>query len=102
MRNKKLENLIDHSLMISFVTLITIYALFIDDVRVLSFAVSYDTFVYASILCIMVIYLLDIIISSIAKNEYIFSFFFWADIFCLLSLIPDCAWIWNNIVGVPS
>jgi hypothetical protein len=50
----------------------------------------------------MVIYLIDIIISSIAKNDYIFSFFFWADILCLISLLPDCGWIWNNIVGVSN
>jgi hypothetical protein len=88
--------------MISFVTLITIYALFIDDVRVLSLPLSQDAIVYATILFVMVIYLIDIIISSIAKNDYIFSFFFWADILCLISLLPDCGWIWNNIVGVSN
>ena len=40
LRNQKLEKFIDHSIMISFVTLITIYALFIDDVRVLSLTLS--------------------------------------------------------------
>lgn len=102
MRNQKLEKFIDHSLIISLLTFITIYALFIDDVRVLAFAISNDVYVYASILLIMVIYLVDIVISCIAKNDYIFSFFFWADLLCLISLIPDCGWIWNNIVGVSN
>jgi hypothetical protein len=88
--------------MITFVTLITIYVLFIDDVRVLSLTLSQDAIVYATIIFVMVIYLIDIIISSIAKNDYIFSFFFWADILCFISLLPDCGWIWNNIVGVSS
>ena len=88
--------------MISFVTLITIYALFIDDVRVLSLDISHDAIIYATIIFVMVVYLIDIIISSIAKNDYLFSFFFWADILSFLSLLPDCGWIWNNIVGVSN
>jgi len=88
--------------MISFVTLITIYALFIDDVRVLSLDISQDAIIYATIIFVMVVYLIDIIISSIAKNDYLFSFFFWADILSFLSLLPDCGWIWNNIVGVSN
>ncbi len=58
--------------MISFVTLITIYALFIDDVRVLSLDISQDAIIYATIIFVMVVYLIDIIISSIAKNDYLF------------------------------
>ena len=88
--------------MISFVTLITIYALFIDDVRVLSLDIRQDAIIYATIIFVMVVYLIDIIISSIAKNDYLFSFFFWADILSFLSLLPDCGWIWNNIVGVSN
>jgi len=88
--------------MISFITLITIYALFIDDVRVIVFPMSNDFYVYASIIFIMAVYIIDIVISSIAKTEYIFSFFFWMDIVCFISLIPDCGWIWNLIIGVPS
>jgi hypothetical protein len=88
--------------MISFVTLITIYALFIDDVRVLSLDISQDAIIYATIIFVMVVYLIDIIISSIAKKDYLFSFFFWADILSFLSLLPDCGWIWNNIVGVSN
>ncbi len=83
-------------------TLITIYALFIDDVRVLSLDISQDAIIYATIIFVMVVYLIDIIISSIAKNDYLFSFFFWADILSFLSLLPDCGWIWNNIVGVSN
>ena len=85
-----------------FIKLITIYALFIDDVRVIVFPISNDVYVFASIIFIMVVYIVDIVISSIAKTEYLFSFFFWMDIICFISLIPDCGWIWNNIIGVPS
>jgi hypothetical protein len=88
--------------MISFITLITIYALFIDDVRVIVFSINNDAYVFASIIFIMAVYLIDIIISSIAKSEYLFSFFFWMDVVCFISLIPDCGWIWNNIIGVQS
>lgn len=89
-------------MMITFITIITIYALFIDDIRVIVLNINNDAYVYASIIFIMVVYFVDIVISSIAKTEYVLSFFFWMDIICFISLIPDCGWIWNNIIGVPT
>ena len=30
-----------------------------------------------------------------------FLFFFWSDVICFLSLIPDCGWIWQPLIGLP-
>jgi hypothetical protein len=73
-----------------------------DDIRILAFTNTYDYIFYGIILAIMALFLIEIVLSSIAKNDYFFSFFFWSDIVCFLSLIPDCGWIWQPIIGLPT
>lgn len=44
-------------------------------------------------------FLLEIILTSIAKENYFLSFFFWLDIVSTLSMIPDIGWLWDLIIG---
>lgn len=79
-------------------TLLTIYALFFDDIRIISFPKSADEVFFTLTLIVMITFTLEIIVSSYANPKYLFSFFFWLDIISTLSMIPECGWIWNPIV----
>jgi hypothetical protein len=80
-------------------TIITIYALYFDDLRILLFPKSHDDIFFGITLVGMICFALEIVLSSYAKPEYIFSFFFYLDMVSTVSMIPDCGWIWDAIVG---
>jgi hypothetical protein len=80
-------------------TVITIYALYFDDLRILLFPKSGDDVFFGITLIGMICFALEIVLASYAKPEYIFSFFFYLDFVSTVSMIPDCGWIWDAIVG---
>ena len=66
-RNKRIEKFVDHILTILFMILLTIYSLFMDDIRTLVFTNNYDFIFYIITLSIMAIFFIEILLSSIAK-----------------------------------
>ena len=68
----------------------------------LAFDKNKDDYFYGVTLVSMILFLVEIILASIAVEDYIFSFFFWLDLISTLSMIPDCGWIWFPIVGGDS
>lgn len=80
-------------------TIITIYALFFDDIRVLLFPQDADPVFYAITLFGLICFTIEIILASYAKEDYLLSFFFWLDIVSTLSMVPDIGWIWAPLIG---
>jgi hypothetical protein len=80
-------------------TIVTIYALFFDDLRILFVAKSVDDWFFGITLLGMICFALEIMLASYAIPDYIFSFFFYLDLVSTLSMIPDCGWIWDAIIG---
>ena len=94
--------IIDHWSFTTWMTILTIYALFGDDLRLLAFAKSADeTFYGISVVCLF-FFLAEVIAASFAKENYWLGFFFWLDVVATVSLIPDIGWIWDPIVGENS
>ena len=79
-------------------TLITIYALFFDDIRILAFHKDYDDLFYGITAASILLFTIEIILSSFAKPDYPFHFFFYLDIISTISMVPDCGWIWDLII----
>lgn len=73
-------------------TIITIYALFGDDIRVLSTDKDGDPYFWGLNIFCMVAFTLEIIVSSLAKHGYWNSFFFWLDVISTLSILLDIGW----------
>jgi hypothetical protein len=96
---KKVEKVLDHYITVGFMTLITVYALFFDDLRLLLFQKEDDDIFYGITLFGIVCFTLEILFSCWAKRDYYNTFFFWLDVISTLSMIPDCGWIWNLIIG---
>jgi hypothetical protein len=80
-------------------TIVTIYALFGDDIRALCFAKSADTVFYGLTITAMSLFMIEIVIASISKEDYFLSFYFWLDLVATLSLIFDIGWFWDAILG---
>jgi len=79
-----------------FMTLLTIYALFFDDIRILLFPKEIDDLFNALTLLTLSFFVLEIVLYSLARNDYLFSFFFWLDCVQAISLIFDVGWIFSN------
>ncbi len=80
-------------------TLVTFYALFFDDIRIVAFDKSKDDWFFGLTLFGMIAFAVEIFFASIAKEDYFPNFFFWLDLVSTLSMIPDCGWIWDPITG---
>ena len=95
---KKLAKFLYGTFMMLFMTILTIFALFASDIRVawLSLRIDFSFDVVETVL--FVIFALEIILLCYAKDDYMWSFFFWLDIVATLSLIEDIGFIFDNIL----
>ena len=82
-----------------FTTLITLYALFGDDIRMLSFTKAADSGFYILTAICMFFFMLEIVLCSIAREGYFLGFYFWLDLIATLSLLLDIGWFWNLLTG---
>jgi hypothetical protein len=78
-------------------TILTVFALFGDDIRVLAFSQREDDVFYGLSAVCLLFFLLELVLSSFAKPGYVWSFYFWLDLVATISLLPDIGWIWQLI-----
>lgn len=76
-------------------TLATLYALFADDINSLAFTKPADNYFYSLTTVVFVSFLVELILSCLAKDDYFMGFYFWLDLISTLSLIMDIGWIMN-------
>lgn len=93
---------LDSWFMSGLMTIITIYALFFDDIRILIIPKSVDDVFYAITSVALVLFLVEIILASLSKSGYFNSFFFWLDLVSTVSLIFDIGWIMDIILSGTS
>jgi len=96
---RKLEHFLENTYFVAFMTLITIYALFADDIRQLIPNKSVDDGFFTMASICLGFFTFEIILSCLAKPGYFLGFFFWLDIISTASLIFDIGWISNLIFG---
>jgi hypothetical protein len=80
-------------------TVITIYALLGDDLRIILSPKSSDIWFLIGTTISMIMFSIEIILASIAKEGYFNSFFFWLDLISTVSLFTDIEPIMNVITG---
>jgi hypothetical protein len=94
----RVREFIDGKYVTIVMTLVTLWALFGDDIRMAATDKPADLFFFISFLISLVLFFLELIVTSIVFNEYKYSFFFWLDVIATISLIPDVPWIWDNFI----
>jgi len=80
-------------------TLITVYALFFDDIRMIAFPAEKDDIFYGITLFGIIAFAVELIAGMVSIDDYTFGFFWWLDLVSTLSMIPDCGWIWEPLTG---
>jgi hypothetical protein len=80
-------------------TIITIYSLFTDDIRVIALPKHVDDLFYGLSSFAMLCFTVEISASVYAIDGYFGNFFFWLDVISTVTMIPDIGWLWMLIVG---
>lgn len=75
------------------INILTIYALWGDDIRLMGFSREADNYFNAVTIICLVLFTIEIILSIIVKKEYWNSFFFWLDTLSTITLLLDITWI---------
>ena len=70
-------------------TIITIYALFGDDIRMLFFTREADYVFFDLTYLAFASFMVELLLSCVAKEDYLWGFYFWLDLLSTLSLIMD-------------
>jgi len=84
---------------VSLMMLLTIYALIGEDTKLMTTDKNADT-IFMVLTCVcMGLFTMEIIMSSLAKEDYYMSFFFWLDIISTLSLILDIPEVNDMMLG---
>jgi hypothetical protein len=72
---------------------VTIYALFFDDIRILFLPPEADlTCDWVTLVCIG-LYIAELLLGCIAIDGYFLSFFFWLDLVASVSMVPDVGFL---------
>ena len=88
-----IDTFLDSTACSIYMTVITIYALFGDDIRLIAFTKGADPYFWGLTTWCLFCFALEIVLACYAKEGYFNSFFFWLDIISTVSLITDIGWI---------
>lgn len=88
-----MDNILEHNITTVIMSLITLYALFGDDIRALSVSKNGDAVFWGFNIVCLVAFTIEIVLACLAKKGYFLGFFFWLDIISTLSLLLDIGWI---------
>lgn len=93
------RKILDSRLTTAFMTTITIYALFGDDIRMAATSKSADNVFFSLASVCLVLFSAEIVATFWVKPSYRWSFNFYLDVISTISLIPDIGWAWQRIIG---
>ena len=96
----KIFNYLESTTCNIIIILLTLIALFMDDIRLVSTDASADDAFAICTLIVFIFFVLELIIRCIVEPNYFKSFFFWLDLIAALSLIQDIPFFWYPILGI--
>lgn len=93
------EKLLENYKWIGMMSVVTIYALFADDCRILFMPKSVDPYLDALTILAIMLYLIELVLGVTCVEKYFMSFYFWVDAISLLSMFPDVSFILEAFEG---
>eukprot|EP01130_Rhizamoeba_saxonica_P002590 TRINITY_DN12366_c0_g1_i1.p1 TRINITY_DN12366_c0_g1~~TRINITY_DN12366_c0_g1_i1.p1 ORF type:complete len:399 (-),score=78.86 TRINITY_DN12366_c0_g1_i1:72-1268(-) len=72
-----------------FIAVLTLISLFLSDIALITFPISLDIVVNVIYIAIGVVFLAEFLVMCIWQEKYVLRYFFFADLFAIVSLIPD-------------
>lgn len=94
--------IVDHWTVQTLMTIVTLYALLGDDIRLMATTSETDNIFVALTSVSLVLFLIELLLASIGKDGYFNSFFFWLDLISTVSLITDIPVIMDWLTGNTS
>jgi hypothetical protein len=94
-----IKKTVDSNSFIIFMTLLTLIALFCNDIQTAWLPVYVDDAFDILQTLLLFFFSLEILLTCIANREYINSFFFWLDVIATVSLIQDISFIFDPILN---
>ena len=89
----KIERLLENWWTVGLMMVVTIYALFFDDIRILFLPPEADlTCDWVTLVCIG-LYIAELLLGCIAIDGYFLSFFFWLALVASVSMVPDVGFL---------
>ena len=85
--------LLENKYFSNFMTALTLYALFGDDIRLACTTVDADVTFWSLSAIALIFFCVELGSSCLAKSDYLFSFYFWLDFVSTISLLPDIGFI---------
>ena len=93
------EKLLESYPSVIFMSVVTLYTLFLDDIRTIFIGKDKDEIFFGITLLCFIIFMVEIIIGATCRQIYFLTFFFWLDLISTLSMLPDIGWFWDIVVG---
>ena len=98
-RREQLQRIMNHW-SVNLITLImTIFALFGDDIRLAFFEKNVDPTFYNLTLICLIGFTLEITLNCLCQDQYFNSFYFYLDVISTISLIADIKYIMDLFTG---
>jgi hypothetical protein len=94
------NRVVDNYFFIGFMTSWTIVALFFSDIEAAFCPREVDKSFDTVQTFLLFIFTFEVILTAVAKKDYLWSFFFWLDVISTISLIEDVSWMFNPIIGI--
>lgn len=97
---KKVDSFLSAPVYEIFMTVITFVVLYADDIRVLAIDKAHDEGYYYFMLSCFFLFFIEIVLLSLSRSGYIFSFFFWMDLLSTFSTVMEIPLVMNDILGI--
>lgn len=94
----KIKRFLEHKVWQFIVSVVTIFALYGDDIRLMSLPKSADTAFHWLSFFALILFLGEMSLQSYSVQGYRYSFDFWLDFVSTFSLIPDIGFLWALII----
>lgn len=102
---KKLIAYLEGNFVTITMSIVTLFAIIGDDIRLWSFTKSSDPIFLGLLTLSLVLFASEIILTTVVIDDFKYSFFFWLDIIATASLIPDIDFLRDTmkylILGTP-
>jgi hypothetical protein len=95
---QQIREIVDGKIVILLMTMVTLWALFGDDIRLVATSKDADNYFYTSFTIILVMFIVEIYFTSLVVDGYKYSFFFWLDIIASVSLVLDIPFMINPLI----
>lgn len=94
---ENIKNIVENKYFNILVTFISIYSLYADDFKTLFVSNTYDTLFSSIMILIILIFMIEIILTTIVDENYLCDLYFYVDVISTISLLLDVHWIYAEM-----